>query len=150
MTIRNKLAVLAESNAVDFKKEGKNNVYFIKKSIEARNYAMMAELYNQSKTVSAYPVIRGIIHRVLEIPDIRLALLFGSYAKGTAHEESDIDLFIETGDLNVRKDMEKHQDRLIVKTGIFDRENPLIREIIKDHIIIRGVEDYFEKIRFFD
>lgn len=150
MTIRNKLAILAEDNAVDFTREGKNNVYFLKKSVEARNYAMTAELYKQSKAIATYPVLRGIIHGVLEVPDVRLALLFGSYAKGTAHEESDIDLFIETLDPNVKKDLEKRYSMLRMKIGIFDRENPLIREIMKDHIIIRGMEDYFEKIRFFD
>ena len=106
--------------------------------------------FKQSKAIETYPVLRGIIHAVLENPDIHLALLFGSYAKGTAHDKSDIDLFVETRDPNVKNDLEKRHRTLSVKTGAFDRENLLIREIIKDHIIVRGMEDYYEKIRFLE
>ena len=150
VTVIRKLSLLMGDNVVDFTTEGKNKVYFLKKSIEARNYAIMAELYKQSRAITTYPVLRGIIHAVLETPDVHLALLFGSYAKGTAHNKSDIDLFIETRDPNVKKDLEKRHSMLSVKTGEFNIENPLIREIIKDHIIVRGMEDYYEKTRFFD
>ena len=150
MTIRNKLGILTEENVVDFKKEGKNKIFFLKKSIEARNYVMMAELYKQSKAIETYPVLRGIIHAALKLSDVHLALLFGSYAKGTAQEESDIDLFIETRERTVKKDMEKGHSKLSVKTGIFDMDSPLIREIVKEHIIVKGVEDYVERIHFFD
>jgi predicted nucleotidyltransferase len=150
MTIRNKLVILKEENVVDFKKEGKNKIFSLKRSIEARNYLIIAELYKQSKAIETYPILRGIIHEALKIPDVCLVLLFGSYAKGTAHEESDIDLFIETRDIHVKKDLEKRYSMLSVKTGIFDRESPLIREIQRDHIIVKGVEDYFERLHFFD
>lgn len=149
-TVGNKLRVLTEGNVVDFTTEGKNKVFFLKKSIEARNYAMMAELYKESKAITTYPVLRKIIHAVLELPDVRLALLFGSYAKGSVNENSDIDLFIETGDARVKEELEARYSMLSVKTGGFNPDNPLVREMITDHIIIRGVEDYFEKIRIFE
>jgi hypothetical protein len=37
-----------------------------------------------------------------------------------------------------------------VKIGEFDTRNLLIREIMKDHIIIREVEMYFDRTGFFD
>lgn len=149
MTIARKLAVLQNDNIVDYTKEGKNKVYFLKKSIESRNLAIASELYKQSRAVAQYPLLRDVIQSVIAIPEIRFALIFGSYAKGTAHEGSDIDLFIETLDRELKKGLEQQNSLISVNIGPFDRESPLIREIMSNHIIIRGVEDYFEKTQFF-
>jgi predicted nucleotidyltransferase len=147
-TILRRLRVLTDDNIVDFHKEGKNKVYSLKRSIEGRNAAMIAELYKQSMAVSRYPVLRGIVRAVQEMPEIPLALLYGSYAKGLATTESDIDLFIETPDLATKKELELRHSLLSVKIGHFDPNDLLIREIAKDHIIIRGIEAYFDKTGF--
>lgn len=149
-TVLRKLRDLTKDNIVDFRTEGKNKVYTIKKSIEGRNAAMIAELYKQSMVVSRYPVLRGIIRAVQESPEIPLAILYGSYAKGLATKNSDIDLFIGTLDTMVKKQLEQRHSSLSVKLGDFDIKNLLIREIIKDHIIIKGVEVYFDKTGFFE
>jgi predicted nucleotidyltransferase len=148
-TVLRKLQDLVDDNILDFTFEGKNKVYFLKKTLESRNAAIGAELYRQSRSIAEYPLLRGIIRDVLNISEVRLALIFGSYAKGNAHERSDIDLFMETQDRDLRKSLEKKYSSLNVKTGPFDRDNPLVREIISDHIIVKGVEEYFEKIEFF-
>jgi len=145
VTVLRKLRDLEQENIVDFRVEGKNKTFTIKRSIEGRNAAMIAELYRQSLVVSRYPVLRGIFHAVHEMPDVPLALLFGSYAKGLATKESDIDMFLETMDPGRKKQLEQKHSRLSVKTGRFDTDDLLVREIMKDHVIIRGVELYFEK-----
>jgi len=149
MTIARKLAVLQNDNIVDYTAEGKNKVYFLKKTIESRNFAIASELYKQSRAIARYPLLRGVIQSVLATSEIRFALIFGSYAKNTAHEGSDIDLFIESLDRELKKGLERQNSLVSVKIGTFDIESPLIREIMNDHIIIRGVEDYFEKTHFF-
>jgi predicted nucleotidyltransferase len=148
-TVLRKLRTLTDENIVDFRSEGKNKVFRLKRTIEARNSAMIAEIYKQSLVVARYPVLRGIFQAVSERPELPLVILFGSYAKGTAGKESDIDIYIETIDLLVKKQLEQKHSRLSVKTGLFDTKDLLIREIMKDHIIIRGVEVYFDKIGFF-
>jgi predicted nucleotidyltransferase len=150
MTIARKLHNLVDENSADYRTEGKNTVYFLKKSIEGRNAAMIAELYKQSRIVSTYPVLRGIFKAVQEMPDIPLALLYGSYAKGLPTKDSDIDIYIETLNSNVKKQLEQRHSLLSVKIGEFDPKNLLIREIIKDHIIIKGMEVYFDKTGFFE
>ena len=144
-TVLRKLRDLEEENCVDFRMEGKNKTYTVKRSIEGRNAAMIAELYKQSAIISRYPALRGIFTAVHEMPDVSLALLFGSYAKGLATAESDIDLFIETTDPGIKKQLEQRHIRLSVKTGLFDTNDLLVREIVKDHVIIRGVEIYFDR-----
>ena len=110
---------------------------------------MVAEMYKQSRSLADYPLLRGVVREVVDLPEIHLALIFGSYAKGTAHDRSDIDLFIESEDRSLKKRLEGQYSVLSVKIGIFDRENPLVREIIRDHIILKGLEVYFEKTSFF-
>ena len=77
-TILRKLRNLTEENIVDFRMEGKNKVFTLKRTIEGRNAAMIAEIYKQSSIVSRYPVLRGIVQTVQEMPAIPLAILDGS------------------------------------------------------------------------
>lgn len=106
-------------------------------------------MYRQSQLIAAYPQVRGIIRAILDLQEVRLALIFGSYAKGTAHERSDIDLFIETENRTLKKSLEDQFSALSIKIGLFTTEHPLIREIVNDHIIVKGVEEYLEKTKLF-
>ena len=148
-TVLRKLRDLTDDNIVDFRPEGKNKVFRLKRTIEARNAAMIAEIFKQSAVVARYPVLRGIFRAVGGMPELPLAILYGSYAKGTATRESDIDIYIETTDPLTKKQLEQKHSRVSVKTGVFDTRDLLIREIVKDHIIIRGVEVYFDRTEFF-
>jgi predicted nucleotidyltransferase len=150
VTVLRKLRVLMDENIVDYRMEGKNKVYSLKKSIEGRNAAMTAELYKQSRVISRYPILRGIFKAVQGQRDMQLAILFGSYAKESANKGSDIDLYVETLDRDIKKHLEQRHSSLNVKIGEFDPKSLLIREIIKDHIIIKGIEVYFDKTGFFE
>jgi predicted nucleotidyltransferase len=68
--------------------------------------------------------------------------------RGTANKNSDIDVFIETKDRNLKKQLELLNSRLSMKIGDYDRESPLIKEIEKSHAIIKGAELFYEKIGF--
>jgi predicted nucleotidyltransferase len=90
-------------------------------------------------------VLRGIIEAIRKNIKIKLAILFGSYAKGIAKQDSDIDIFIETKERSIKKELENLNSKLSVKIGDFDQSNPLIREIKKNHVIIKGIEQYYER-----
>ncbi len=149
MTVINRLRELVDENVLDFRMEGKNKVYSLKKTVEARNCVIIAELYKLNKTLSRHPELRNIIMRIQENPQIGLAILFGSYAKDTAKKGSDIDIYIETKDRDLKEELEHLNSRLSVKIGDYDRSNLLIKEIEKNHVIIKGVELYYEKNRLF-
>lgn len=149
VTIINKLKDFVDENVLDFKQKGKNKIYFLKKNIEAKNYVIMAELYKLNKIVKMYPIIRRIIETIQKNKKIKLAILFGSYAKGTANANSDIDIFVETKDRRIRQELELLNTRLSVKIGSYNRSNSLIKEIEKNHVIIKGVELFYEKKEFF-
>ncbi len=149
MLVSRKVKELAQSNVVDFLWEGKNKSYFLKKTAEAREHTFMAENYRLLRVLDNYPGLRSIIEKIQKDKRIRLALLFGSHAKFTATRESDIDIYIETKDRNLRKEFQLLDSRLSIKIGKYDRQSPLIKEIEKSHVVIKGVEEFYEKNNFF-
>ena len=79
-----------------------------------------------------------------------MALIFGSYAKSIEKKDSDIDIYIDTEDRKLREEVNRLDSRLSVKIGKYDKSNLLIKEIEKNHIIIKGVELFYEKNKIFE
>ena len=149
MSIARKIKELKEENVADYKKEGKNNIYFLKDTIEARAYVFMAEKYKLLQALHKYPALRRMAEKILRDKRIRLAILFGSYAKFIAKQDSDIDVYRETQDRNIKKELSLFDTKLIIKIGKYSKGDLLIREIEKNHVIIKGVEEYYEKNNLF-
>ncbi len=150
MLVSRRIRELISENVLDFYIKGKNKVYFLKKTIEAKNYVFISEFYKLNRFLKLYPVLRPIVERIQKHERIKLAIIFGSYARGMASPDSDIDIFIETKDRNLKKELEQLNSRLSVKIGSYTRSSPLIKEIEKNHIIIKGVELFYERSKFFE
>ncbi len=146
MNIVRKIKELSKDNVVDFRQEGKNKTYFLKKTAEAKVYILMAEHYKLIKILQDYPQLRAIIERIQKDKRINLAILFGSYTTGLAKKDSDIDLYIETKNIKIKKELSMLDSKLSIKIGKYDRETDLIKEIEKNHVIIKGTGEYYEKI----
>ena len=149
-TISRRLNKLVDENILDYKKEGKNKVFFIKKNLQANNYVFNAERYKLIKLLKKYPELNIILEDVLKNTEENLIVLFGSYAKFSAKKDSDIDMYIETTNRKTKGNIENIHSKLKVKIGIFDLNSELIKEIIKNHVILRGVETFYGKSRFFE
>jgi predicted nucleotidyltransferase len=143
-TIARKIRALLKENVVDFTPEGKNKTFFLKKTAEARALVCMAEHYKLLRTLREYPGLRAIIDKIALDKRIRLALLFGSYAKGTATKESDIDVYLETNDLKIKKALQMVDSKLSIKVGKYNKEDNLIKEIENNHVVIKGAEEYYD------
>ena len=78
-----------------------------------------------------------------------MIILFGSYAKEISKTDSDIDVYLETEDNILKNKVKEINSRLSIKTGKFDVKSLLIKEIIKNHVIIRGLEDFYERTDLF-
>ena len=78
-----------------------------------------------------------------------MIILFGSYAKGNPKQDSDIDIYLETNDNKIKNKIKEINSKLSIKIGKFDAKSLLIKEIIKNHIIIRGLENFYERVDFF-
>lgn len=145
-TILRKLNELSKENVLDYKEEGKNKIYFLKPTSEAKTYIFMAENYKLIKVLEKYPSLRLIVDEIQKNKKIKLAVLFGSYAKGLANKNSDIDVYIETTNKELKKELELLSSKLSIKIGKYDKKNLLVKEIEKNHIILKGVEAFYEKL----
>lgn len=149
-TIARKVQELYKENIVDFKQEGKNKVFSLKKTLEAKQYACFVETHKLLDTLKKYPFLRRIIASIKKNEKISLAILFGSYSKGTATKGSDIDIYIDTKDSKLKEEVELIDSKISVKIGSYSKDSLLIKEIEKNHVIIKGAELYYEKNKFFD
>lgn len=149
-TVLRKLNKLVKENVLDYKKEGKNKVFFIRKNLQAKNYVFNAERYKLIKLLKRYPEMNIIIGEILKKSKDTLITLFGSYAKFIAKSDSDIDIYVETRNRKVKEELESVHSKIKVKIGDFDTDSQLIKEIVKNHIIIKGVEVFYEKTEFFE
>ncbi|MDO9537325.1 MAG: nucleotidyltransferase domain-containing protein [Thermoplasmata archaeon] len=148
-TVYRRVNEMVMENVLDFKMEGKNKVIFIKKGFQAKNYLFNAERYKFIKLLQTYPKLNIILEEMLAKTDAAMVILFGSHAKFIAKKDSDIDVYVETSDMQVKSKMELVNSKVQVKIGEFETESLLIKEIIKNHVIIKGVERYYEKIELF-
>ncbi len=146
--IQSILKELRNNNIIDFKVEGKNHIYFIKKNLIAKAHILNSENYKLTKLLRKYP-LESIFKEITERCPNRIILLFGSYAKFNIKEESDIDIYIDTTDKKIKENINQINDNLSIKIGEFDKDDLLIKEIIKNHIIIQGGELYYDKLGFF-
>jgi len=144
-TLIRKLARLEKQNIIDFKFIGKNKQYFIKNNLKSKKMLEMMENYRLINFLDKYPVLEPLFDDIINNSN-NMTILFGSYAKYIPKKESDIDIYIETNDKNIKDKIERLNSRISVKIGVFDKKSLLIKEIIKNHIILKGVERFYEHI----
>lgn len=147
MTVKRATGKLIKENIIDVRILGKNNIFSIKKTIEARNKILMSEYYKLNKLLSKHPKLRKNIEQLMKL-ETELIIIFGSYAKGTETKNSDIDLYLQTTNTKIRNEAKNINPQFSVKIGEYDLNNLLIKEIIKNHVIIKGVEKFYEKNKF--
>ena len=68
-------------NIVDYKKEGRNKVYFLKRTLESLKFVVIVEHYKLIQIMKKYSYIRKILQEIIQNRKIRLVILFGSYAR---------------------------------------------------------------------
>lgn len=149
-TLSRKLNILRKNNVLDYKQEGKNKKYFLKKNIMMKKAVMMAEHYKLLKLLSKYPQLEPLFQEILKKSSAKKIIIFGSYAKGTETKTSDLDIYLETKNIEEKKTIEEINHKISVKITKFDEKDLLIKEIIKNHIILKGVDDYYEKVKVFE
>ena len=150
MTVKRALDTLVKENVLDVREEGRNNVFSFKKNLRARKYTYNAENYKMIMLFRSYPELEPIISEILNESKSSLVILFGSFAKFSSGKDSDIDIYIDTNNIKEKKEIELVNSKISTKIGKFDLNSLLIKEIINDHVILKGVELFYEKTKFFD
>ena len=147
--IQSILTELGNINVLDYKEEGKNHIYFIKKNLVSKSLILNAENYKLAKLLRKYTFLEPLFKDVADKCHDKMIVLFGSYAKLNPKDDSDIDIYIDTTDKTIKMAVNNINEKISAKLGEFNKEDLLIQEIIKNHIIIRGGETFYEKLGFF-
>ncbi len=148
-TVMRKINSMLSRNLVGYERQGKNKRFFLKRNLQARNCVFMAELHKLSNLMRAYPDMAIILQDVLSKSSAGVIIVFGSYAKFRANSGSDIDIYMDAV-----SDAEKRQIAIIsrkisIKAGMIDMKSFLVKEIVRDHVILRGMERFYEETGFF-
>lgn len=146
-TVANVLNALEKQNIIKYSTEGKNKYYFLNKlNPQISDILKILELGRKNNFISKYSKLRELFI-VLEKKTSGILVIFGSYANFTSNEKSDLDIFV-LGKINEVKDLEeKYGLKMnIVKSNKekFNKEEIFIKEVMKTHIILKGVEEFIE------
>lgn len=145
-TISRILARLEEENVVDFTRQGKNKIYFLKQTLEAKQYLLFSEQYKFLQLIQE-PSLRRICKELQEKTNGELLLLFGSFANNMQTTTSDIDIYVETKDVTLRSKLQSIDQRLSIQMGHFEKSSALAQEIIKKHVVIQNVERFYSLLQ---
>lgn len=148
-TVQRTLQKMRDANILEMTTEGKNKIYSLKKNIVAQKYIYNAENYKLINLVEKHPFLGIVLAKLQKAAPSMLIILFGSYAKELERKQSDIDIFVETNDVQQKKKLESIHSKFSIKMGTFNTDSALVKEINKHHVIVQGVEEYYEKIGFF-
>lgn len=146
---------LVKANVLSSSRRGRNKEYQLNLgNLATRLYIILAEVFATIRYLGDNFLIKKL---AAEIEDKVKApiILFGSYARGEATEDSDIDLFI-ISEKDIDEEAVTEVSRLIgrevnIKTtsnhkflmGLMGND-PLIKELVSNHIVIKGAEELVE------
>ena len=97
----------------------------------------------------AIEIVRSYIDAISDRYQIKQTFLFGSYAKGTNHDDSDIDVAVVINDvpdiidtqidlMKLRRKVDLRIEPHPFKASDFTRNNPVVNEILKYGIAIES------------
>ena len=151
MTVLLNLNKLEEDKIFLTETKGKNKNFFLNKKNELiYPFMEVAEIYRSMQMIDKNFLIYSIIKDIKELTK-GVVIIFGSYAKGCATKESDIDILIidkitdNVFDIVKNKyPVDIHIMNMSKKEFIngMKTKKPFIKEIIEHHIIMQGSEEF--------
>lgn len=164
VTLLPHLKALEKDKILISKTVGKNKVYSLNfENIITKNYLTLSETVETTAFLEQIFLIKKITKEIFNLNLAGTIILFGSYAKRTFKEDSDIDLFylgqITDKEIqNIKKVGKTYGKTINVKKSTLKnfelglrKKEPLIIEIIKNHIILQNPEQFINALwRFYD
>ena len=148
-TVSNVLNNMEKQGILKFKREGKNKYYFLNKNNpDIKEIIQLTEINKKINFMKSHIRFKGLFEGFGEKAS-GILIVFGSYAKGIEKKDSDLDI-LAIGEIKNTKELEKSFgiDVNIIKTkkDKFDKNEPFIKEIMENHIILKGVEEFVDLI----
>ena len=149
MTLLPHLKRLEENKILQTETVGKNKQYTLNKNnLLTKYYLIVTEGFVTISYLQKTLIIKKLAEHLSNIDFSTSLILFGSYAKGYATEESDIDLFsigklAETQQTHIKKFEATYGKKINLKTATAENFTAglrsgdiLIREVVANHIVI--------------
>jgi predicted nucleotidyltransferase len=147
------LEALENKGVLESKTKGKIKLYELRKNNIVREYLQLVEMFKKINLLEKHDLIREIVNK-MELHVKGIGLVFGSYVKGTEKKDSDLDIFI-AGSYD-KKEIDKlsgmYSIHISVKNYSLElfkevwKNDILIREILNNHIIFKGTEEFIVTI----
>lgn len=146
-TVLNHLNLLVKENVLTYQRKGRNKEFSL--NIENMNTKLLidlAEIYKGYVFLSNNPRIKTILQEIKKFSDT--IVVFGSYAKGTYDEHSDLDLVIfgKADTKSIGKIKDNYTLEINIQYVTFDEFNDLLRkgkglaiEILNNHLILGNI-----------
>ena len=152
-TVQRILDDLEKKGILTSKIKGKIRVFALQDNQNSKDYLILTEQYKKIVFLQNYSLISQIVEKITPFVD-GIGLLFGSYVKGNADEESDLDICV-IGECN-RSEIQKISRIYNISTNIFHYsyelfekhklKDHLLKEVIQNHIIITQPDQFIERI----
>jgi predicted nucleotidyltransferase len=164
VTLLPHLKALEKDKILTAKTIGKNKAYSLNfNNILTKEYILLSETVKTIAFLEKTFLIKKISAELFNLNLLGAIILFGSYAKGTAKENSDIDIFylgkVTEKEIEGIKKAGKTYGKIInvkkssLKTlgsGLKNKD-PLLTEIVKDHIILQNPGNFVDTLwRYFN
>jgi len=148
-TVSNILKKLEQEDILKFAAEGKNKYYFLNRfNPKITDVIKLIEIGRKIRFLEKYKKLQGLFYE-LEKRTQDMLVIFGSYANYSANEKSDLDVFV-LGKIKDVNDLEKlyHIKINVIKSSKekFDKSNVFIKEVVKNHVVLKGIEEFIELI----
>lgn len=148
-TVSNMLNRLEKEGVLKYSTEGKNKYYFLNMlNPQIKDIIKMLEIARKNKFIQKYNKLKDLFY-ALEKRTNGILVIFGSYANFTSNKDSDLDIFV----IGSIKDIEDLENLYKIKINIIksnkekiNKENVFVKEVIKNHFVIRGFEEFVELI----
>jgi len=144
---------LENKGIIESKLKGKIKFYKIKINELSKRYFTFIEQYKSIAFLEKNLLVKEVIGKISYFID-GVGIVFGSYAKGTFNKESDLDIFI-AGNYN-KEEVKKISRNFGIEINIkcyplitFEKNlknDILLKEILKNHIVFMNSEQFIEKI----
>lgn len=146
-TTANNLGKLEKDNVIKGRIEGRHKYYKLNlDNIETKFWLIHSEIHRTLLFLQKYPVLKSFLKEIG--PGDFAIIVFGSFAESTATEDSDLDLLI-ISDKKIELPFHLipykiHKINLSKKAFhlALSRDEPLMREILANHIILHN-HSYF-------
>lgn len=147
------LAKLEKRGILESKVKGTIKTYAIRKSGISKEYFILTEQYKLIAFLEKNHLVKEVLEKIDTFSE-GIVLIFGSYAKAIQKEDSDLDLFIAgtSKPKDIREIGRRYGIEISIKSyplDIFTKEintDVLLKEIVENHIIIKGAEQFVERV----